>query len=292
MKGLLLRPARIAALLLLAAALLAGGIAARAQDSSRHLALGNPSGALVDSAQPTNFLVVRDQYVLSYNRELGTPNWVAWQLQAADLGPTERYRGRFITDTSLPSEWYRVVHADYENSGYDRGHLVPSEDRTASQVDNVATFILTNVMPQHPTHNRGLWASFEADTRALLAEGNELYIVAGGSGSLGSLAEGQLTIPAAVWKVILVLPAADGDDAARVSAQTQVIAVWTPNDETVRGQSWENYAVTIRCVEERTGLDFFANVADDVEAAIEGESCLAGAPPLILLHLPLLRGAP
>lgn len=276
--------------LLLALALLLGGFAARAQSTSRHLALGNPSGAVADASQPANYLISRDQYAVSYHRDRGIPNRVSWHLQASDLGSTPRYSGPFITDTSLPDGWYRMTHNDYTGSGYDRGHMTPLADRTASQTDNEATFILTNVLPQAPENNQGLWAQLEDYTRGLVAQGNEVYVISGGSGSLGILAGGKLTIPASIWKVILALPAADGDDSARVTAQTQVIAVWTPNDATVAGKSWQAYMITARCVEQRTGLDLFATVEDSVETVIQGDGCLAEPPPGSLLYLPLLAG--
>jgi endonuclease G len=265
---------RVVALLLLAATLLLGGQPARAQTAiSIHLALGNPSGAVADAAQPNNYLIVRDQYALAYSRDRGIPSWVSWHLQASDLGPTRRYGGPFITDTSLPAGWYRVQHSDYSGSGYDRGHMTPSADRTASVADNQATFILSNVLPQAPANNQGLWAQLEDDARGLVGRGDELFIVAGGYGSLGTLAGGKLSIPAAVWKVILVLPAADGDDVTRVTADTQVIAVWTPNDASVQGKTWSSYQTTIACVQQRTGLDLFSALDDGVEAAIEGAPC-------------------
>lgn len=283
-----LRPLRLLALLLFALALLLGGLAARAQPPSRHLTLGNPSGAVADPAQPSNYLISRPEYALGYHRDRGIPNWVSWHLEAADLGDTPRYEGPFFTDTSLPEGWPRVAHADYTGSGYDRGHMTPSADRTASVAANEATFILTNVVPQAPENNQGLWADLESHARDLVAQGNELYIVAGSAGSLGTLAGGKLTIPAAVWKAIVVLPAGAGDDAARVTAQTQVIAVWTPNDASVAGRGWEAYTTSIRCIEQRTGLDLFAAVTDTVEAAIEGTDCQKGVGERVAL--PMLFG--
>lgn len=279
MAGHLRHRLRPLALLPLALALLLGGLTTRAQTPSRHLALGNPSGAVADASQPANYLISREQYALSYHRDRGIPNWVSWHLQASDLGDTPRYEGQFITDTSLPAGWYRVTHGDYTGSGYDRGHMTPSADRTASVADNEATFLLTNILPQAPANNQGLWAQLEAYARDLVAQGNEVYVISGGAGSLGTLAAGRLVIPASVWKVMLVLPAAEGDDAARVTAQTQVIALWTPNDATVQGKTWQEYAVTVRCVEQRTGLDLFAAVEDGVEAVIQGAPCETGPTP-------------
>jgi endonuclease G len=70
-------------------------------------------------------------------------------------------------------------------------------------------------VPQAPTHNRQAWRLLEEYARKLVEQGNELYIIAGTAGKGGegdngkitSLASGKLTVPAALWKVIVVLPA-------------------------------------------------------------------------------------
>jgi endonuclease G len=249
----------------------------RREPHGLHLALGSPSGAAPSPTSPQDYLIVRPQYALSYSRDRGIPNWVSWHLQQSDLGPVERFRGPFITDTSLPGGWPRVAHGDYTGSGYDRGHMVPSADRTASDADNQATFIMTNVMPQAPAVNRGAWERLESHARDLVAQGNELYIVAGGYGSQGELADGALTIPSALWKIIVALPEAGGDDAARVTADTTVIAVWMPNTDDLEGSPWEDSATTVRCIEERTGLTFLGAVDPAAKAALAGEGCAAGA---------------
>lgn len=77
---------------------------------------------------------------------------------------------------------------------------------------------------------------------------------------------------------MLVLPAADGDAAARVTPATHVIAIWTPNDASVRGQSWHAYQTSVRCIEERTDLDLFSAVDRAVQDAIEGPGCDTSDP--------------
>jgi endonuclease G, mitochondrial len=260
---------------------------ATAQPSSVHLALGNPSGALADVNNPANYLIVRDQYALSYHRDRGIPNWVSWHLDAGDLGTTDRYSGQFITDTSLPNGWYQVKHSDYTNTGYDRGHMTPSADRTATEADNVATFLMTNIVPQVPAHNRGVWANLEDDSRDLVETGNELYIVAGSTGTAGSIAQGKVTVPAELWKVALVLPAGD-NDATRVTTATQVIAVTIPNTTTVVSD-WTTYRTSIDCIEQATGHDFFAVVDDTVEAVIEAQGGTCTITTTYKLFVPLAR---
>ena len=217
--------------------------------------------------------------MLSYHRDRAIPNWVSWHLDAQNLGDIPRYSGRFITDTSLPNDWYKVTHDDYTGSGYDRGHMAPSADRSASAEANQATFILTNIVPQSPANNQGLWSDLEQHGRNLVREGNEIYLVAGSTGSLGTLANGKLTIPANLWKVMLILPAATGDDRARIRATTEVIAIWTPNDESVADRNWQEYQTTVRCIEQRTGLDLFAAIDDAVEPLLEGEGCATADQP-------------
>lgn len=276
-------PARwLIAMVALAVALAA--IPARAQLAvSVHLTLGNPSGAVADPQAPDNYLIVRDQYALAYQRDRGTPRWVSWHLDSASLGTADRYSGNFITDTSLPAGWYRVTHDDYTNSGYDRGHMTPSADRSASDSDNQATFILTNIIPQAPANNRGPWRVLEEATRDLVGLGNEVFVISGGVGTRGTLADGKLAIPAATWKVLLALPAGD-NDVSRVTESATVIAVRMPNDETV-GPSWQSYQTSVDCIEAQTGLDFFSEVEDSVEAAIEaqGGACFQAFLPAVVV---------
>jgi len=93
-----------------------------------HLVLGNPTNA--SSADLNNYLLLRSPYALSYNSQRGTANWVSWQLSADWLGDVPR-QDNFRQDGGLPAGVYQVTPNDYLNTGYDRGHLVPSGDRTA-----------------------------------------------------------------------------------------------------------------------------------------------------------------
>ena len=248
---------------------------------SIHLALGNPSDATTDPANYDNYLLINDQYALSYNRDKAIPNWVSWHLEASNLGSTERYEGQFIPDDRLPEGWYRVEHRDYSGSNYDRGHMTPSADRTSSEKANIATFILTNVIPQAPENNRGPWAALEEASRALVDQGYELYIVSGGVGDNGTIADGRISVPAAVWKVAIVIKRGS-DDLNRMTAQTESFAVIMPNDSSV-GSSWEDYRTSVDCIEQVTGYNFFGRINDDIESAIEaqGGDCPAFAEQFV-----------
>ncbi len=232
-----------------------------------NLALGNPSGATPDPANAGNYLIARDQYVLSYNRDGGIPNWVSWHLSVADMGQVER--SEFQPDTSLPPGWYQVKPADYTNSGYDRGHMAPSADRTATEHDNAAVFLMTNIVPQAPDNNQGPWVQLEEYCRDLARSGKELYIVSGVSGTQDVLPKGKVRVPARVWKVVVVLSEGD-DDLQRIDEQTLVIAVDMPNRQGIRDTGWQEYLTTVDQIEQQTGYDLLATVNPGVQAALEG----------------------
>lgn len=235
-------------------------------DPGVHLTMGNPSNAVSDPQQPTNYLLVKPQYVMSYHRDRGIPNWVAWHLDPTWLGPTDR-QDSFRPDTSLPAGWYQVQASSYSGSGFDRGHNIPSADRTASVADNDSTFFMTNMMPQAPDNNQGPWAVLENYCRDLVNAGNELYIYTGGAGVGGvgsngaanTVDGGRVTVPAKTWKVILVIPQG-ANDIDRVVKTTRVISVIMPNTQGIRSTPWTNYRVSVKQVEALTGLNFFTNV--------------------------------
>lgn len=243
-----------------------------------HLELGNPSNATSNLAAPSNYLLSKTQYVLSYNNSRGSANWVAWHLSNAWKGPAARC-DCFTADTQIPSSFFRAASTSYSNTGFDRGHMCPSEDRDGSSTDNAATFLMSNIIPQAPNNNQITWNALEAYCRTLMNQGNELYIVSGGYGSGGTgslggvtqtIANGAITVPARVWKAVVVLPIGS-NDLSRVSSSTRVIAIDVPNTQTASSQPWSAYRTSIDAIEAQTGLDLFNLVPLEIQAAIESQ---------------------
>jgi endonuclease G len=236
---------------------------------AEHLALGNPSAAAANTAVPRNYLMAKPQFVLSYDRMAGIPNWVAWHTDSTWLGEIKRSND-FRPDSSLPEQWYRVHEASFRRSGYDRGHMCPSGDRTNTQEDNSVTFLMTNMIPQAPNNNQGPWAALEIYCRDLVKQGKELYIYCGGFGAQGFLDSGRVQIPELTWKTILVLDAGE-NDLSRVTASTRTIAVVMPNNNALIGKNddWRNFRVSVDSVESLTGYDFFTRLPVSVQSAIE-----------------------
>ena len=118
--------------------------------------------------------------------------------------------------------------------------------------DNAATFLLTNIVPQAPRHNREVWKNLEDYERQLMSNGNDVYIIAGTSGTGGtgqngyatSLANGKLTVPATLWKILVVVPASS-DNTFQLTENTRVIAVNIPNNQSAADKPWQAYLTSV-----------------------------------------------
>lgn len=249
------------------------------------LYFGNPSDSFQALESELNYLMEKAQFTLSYNTSTLNPNWVAWHLSASDLGVADR-ADTFRPDPDLPSQWYAVRKQDYKFPayGFDRGHICPSADRTASTEDNSMTFLMTNMVPQAPDNNRIVWVALEKFEREYVQKGKEAYIFAGplgvgGRGDKGyfekipvTLKDGselEITVPAFTWKIILFLPEGQ-DDLSRINSQTEVLAVCVPNEQGCgKNGSWQQYLCSINYIEENTGYDFFELLPDELEEEIE-----------------------
>lgn len=237
------------------------------KSSVDHLALGNPSQARVVLANANNYLMKKPQFVLSYNRAKGIPNWVSWQLDQTWLGEVER-RNNFRADQSLPPKWEKVDARDYSRSGYDRGHMAPSGDRTNTEANNAATFVMTNIIPQTPDNNRGPWVDLENHCRDLVEEGKELFIMAGGYGEKTTIANGKVIPPQNLWKIVVVMDETDLG-VKGISPNTSTIAVDIPNQQGIKRHEWQDYQVTIDSLEKQTGYDFLSDVPKPIQDVLE-----------------------
>ncbi len=250
-------------------------------DSTLQMQTGNPTNATADTSNHSHYLIQRAQFAMDYNDTTREPNWVAWDLTTGDVGGSGR--SNFIVDTNLPSGFYQVLTTDYSGSGYDRGHMCPSADRTVDTTNNQAVFVMSNMIPQSPDNNQGVWASFETYCRSLASASNEVLIVSGPSIFGGSKISSGVAIPGYTWKIAVVVPLGSGSAASRIDANTRVIAIKIPNVAGVRNNPWQQYVVAASQIEADTGYTFFSAlsspIATALRAKVDGQTA-TGAPSI------------
>jgi uncharacterized repeat protein (TIGR01451 family) len=251
-------------------------------DATLQMQLGNPSSATADTNNHDHYLIQRTVEAIDYSDNYGEPNWASWDLTASDLGSSGR-NSSFYTDANLPANFYHVSTDDYSGSGYERGHMCPSADRTDTTNDNKLVFFMSNIIPQAPNNNEEVWENFEGYCRTLAQSGNELLIICGPSGFNGSLIQPsqRVFIPAYTWKIVVVVPPGSGTALSRIDAAARVIALKIPNSNGV-SSTWQNYVTSARQIEVDTGFTFFNALPPDVASALRDKvDGQANSPPVI-----------
>jgi DNA/RNA endonuclease G (NUC1) len=246
-------------------------------------ALGNQSlyrdplafGVPTDGTPFDELRVSRPQYQLSYNQAMGRPNWAAYHLSTTVRGNLPGYRcDCFTADPAVSTMDYPGLSgADYTGSGFDRGHMVRSNDRELAHGDQATTYYMSNIVPQYGALNQHRWAAFE-DYLQTVADGAthpEVYIVTGPRGNVGTIADGRVAIPTATWKVAVVLPAGMTPDQVQAKSDIiDLIAVDMPNISTLpQDAEWQLHKTTVDAVEAASGYDLLSALPDPLEAILE-----------------------
>lgn len=192
-----------------------------------------------------------------------------------------RTQSTFSVDPNIPTQ-YQWTHANYTYSNFSRGHMCMSDDRQYNEESNTQTFYTTNIHPQHQSHNAGVWLRLEEWVNSRGYDRSfcdTLYVVKAGTidkedqirgytdtdplngTSSGNYCTSHILIPQYFYMCILAVK----------NGQYKAIGFWT---EHTTGQqlgtiTYSDYAKSIDEIEELTGLDFFCNLPDDIEAQVE-----------------------
>jgi endonuclease G len=196
-------------------------------------------------------------FALSYNEIYEQANWVAYELTGEETNAVVKRGDQFIVDPDI--ETATANDNDYAGSGYDRGHLAPSADMCWSATSMEECFYYSNMSPQVPAFNRGIWKQAEELVRTWAREYQSIYVVTGpvltaGLTTIGSNAVG---VPKYYYKVVLDYRKPGGKG----------IAFLMPNAGSK--QPLQSFAVSIDSAEKFTGMDFFPALPDKEEKAIE-----------------------
>ena len=205
-------------------------------------------------------LIRHTGYTLSYNEEHELPSYVAYELTRAEvLGGGER-EDSFKEDKAVRTGSAEL--SDYRGSGYDRGHMAPAADFKWSAEAMSDTFFLSNMAPQDPSFNRGIWADLEAVVRTMAYDNGSVYVVTGPvltDGPYKTIGKNEVSVPKRFYKVVLDY----------TEPEIKAIGFVLPNEGSDR--SLQSYAVSVDEVERITGLDFYPRLPDDEEERIEEE---------------------
>lgn len=244
------------------------GLAYRAADEVQ---LGMPSPA--NRRNHNDYLLVRNDHIISYNRDRRVLNWASWVVSETDTSPDYFRNDAFRADPTLPRDWYRPAPSDYRNTGFDRGHMVASGSRLGGEREQSKTFVMSNIMPQARNNNRGPWAAFETFYRGLSQSGHDVHIV-GGTGfdpaERARVVGNGVAVPDFTWKVAVVLRR--GQSLSDIGPDTPVYAISVPNNNrTVRmNHPFERYLTTPGEIERSTGYQLFSNLPQGVADALRG----------------------
>jgi len=149
-------------------------------------------------------LLQKTGFWLSYNEQYEQPDWTAYILtKEMVLSGTEERSENFRPDTSVITGSANL--SDYRGSGFDRGHLVPAADMKWSPRSMSESFLMSNMSPQVPGFNRGIWKKLEERVRDWAIKNDSLYIITGpipGRG-LQTIGENGVVVPEYYFKIVL-----------------------------------------------------------------------------------------
>jgi endonuclease G len=201
-------------------------------------------------------------FALSYIEKYEEPEWVAYKLSRDMLkGDIER-SNRFLIDPAVPSG--SASPKDYVKSGYDKGHLCPAADMKSSSILMKECFYMSNMAPQEPSFNRGIWSRLEKLVRLWAEQDSLIYIVTGpifkeGMQFIGNV--NRVAVPKGFYKVILEY---------RNGHKPKAIGFVLKNEGS--NEPLGKFTVTVDSVESITGIDFFPHLPDKLETKIESSA--------------------
>lgn len=205
-----------------------------------------------------DIIVAHTGFTLSYAEEHEQAFWVAYQLTREDVLGSAKRKDNFRSDPKVPT--ISAHPNDYLRSGYDRGHLAPAADFSWSEEALDETFYMSNMSPQEPAFNRGIWSTLEAIVRNFAYEKGLIYVVTGPvltDGPYEKIGDNEVTVPKLFYKVILALnpenPSAIGFVLPNAGSKEDITS----------------FVLTVDEVEELTGLDFFVALEDELEEQLE-----------------------
>ena len=213
---------------------------------------------------PANNIVKHTYYTLSFNESYEQANWVYYTLtDSMVLNSGVERSNKFKIDKKVIT--LSAKSSDYTKSGYDRGHLCPAGDMGFNRVAMEESFLMSNISPQAPDFNRGIWKELESQVREWAKKEHRLYVVTGPvfKNNKGSIGKEEVLVPGYFYKIIY-----DPTD------EPKLITFVLPNEKS--DLPLTDFAIATDEAEKLTGFDFFSQLPDDQENMLESRVQLAG----------------
>jgi len=207
-------------------------------------------------------------FSLCYQEEFEQASWVAYELTAKETVSVTSRTNKFISDPSFRSG--SATQSDYAGSGYDRGHLAPAADMGWSMQTMKESFYFSNMSPQIPSFNRGIWKKTEEQVRDWAREYGALFVATGPvlEKGLPFIGPNKVAIPNYYYKAVLRCNPSD----------TSAMGILIPHAASTLPIT--SFYICIDSLELITGIDFFHNLPDATEKKVE-KTCLSDEWPLI-----------
>ena len=203
-------------------------------------------------------IIERPGYALGYIEYHEQPALVIYIMTKAEATTKVAKRtNKFRTDPEIPTG--SATTGDYRRSGYDRGHLAPAADMAFSWQTMTDSFFMSNMSPQKPAFNRGIWKDLEALVRCFAITERKIVVVTGPilpKKKTVTIGTNQVTVPTHYYKVIFDL-----------TPPQKMIGFILPNEGS--DESLATFAVTVDAVEKATGLNFFSRVPKEEQERLE-----------------------
>ena len=203
-------------------------------------------------------IVEHQFYTLAYNEKTEQATWIAYSLSAENLKNAQfKRKDNFRPDPDVSTE--SASPTDYAKSGYDRGHLAPAADFTWTKEGLDESFYMSNMSPQVPGFNRGIWKNLEEQVRIWAKENHKLYIVTGPvvQKRADKIGKNKVSVPQYYYKAILDIQ----------EPELKGIGFLMKNEKS--SKDIMEFAMSIDDLEEFTGLDFFPLIPNELEEKLE-----------------------
>jgi DNA/RNA non-specific endonuclease len=250
------------------------------QDSSSNSSRGYFEGEVIDgdttllelprlAGGSNNYFIThrasgKVNYSLEYDVTKLHSRWVAFSFDATTAQDNVRRSDAWSWDPKIPAMY--DTSNFFRRCDYSRGHLVASEDRTFSQTANEQTFYYTNMSPQLREHNSGIWHRMENRVQEWARDRSfcdKLYVAKGGTIRDDQIEDkrikGKMVIPRYYWMALLM----------KKGKRYEGIAFLSEHRNYGKGERIDELTLSIRELEQFTGLDFFYHLPDNIEQAVE-----------------------